>query len=76
MVVLSTEPNLEASPYNVGFYLSGHSGLKGTGITDLKVIFLRKDGGLGSGSQPLSQTQICFTRTVMIKLPCVQLTRS
>lgn len=76
MVVLSTEPTLEASLYNVGFYLTGHSGLKGTGITVFKVVFLRKEGEMGSGSQPLPQTQICFKRTVTIKLPCAHLTSS
>lgn len=38
-----------------------------------KVVFLRKDGRIYSSSQSLLQTRICSNRTLMSKLPCVQL---
>lgn len=48
-------------------YLTGHSGLKGTGNTVFKVIFPRKEDRRASSFQCLPQTQICSNRTLMTK---------
>ena len=73
MVVLST---LKAPPDNFCLYLTGCSGLKGTGSTVFKVVIPRKEGRIGGNSQFLLQTQICSNRTLTSKILCVQLTSS
>lgn len=74
MVVLLTEPTPKATPYYVRSHLTGHLRLKGTGNMVFQVLFLRKEGRIGSHAQSLPQMQVCSNRTLTIKLPWVQLT--
>ena len=67
MVDLSTGSTLTAPSENFCLYLTGHSGLKGTGNTVFRVILPRKENRRASSFQCLPQTQICSNRTQMTK---------
>ena len=67
MVDLSTGPTLKAPSENFCLYLTGHSGLKGTGNTVFRVILPRKENRRAGSFQCLPQTQICSNRTQMTK---------
>ena len=67
MVDLSTGPTLKAPYENFCLYLTGHSGLKGTGNTVFRVILPRKENRRAGSFQCLPQTQICSNRTQMTK---------
>lgn len=70
IAVLSAEPTHKPHLTTFCLYLTGHSGPKGTGNTVFKVVFLRKEGRIGSRFQSLPQTQMCSNRTLMSKRPC------